>query len=152
MRLVIEGLEDGVRESMGNLQQNLAWLRKQHRLTNDELGLLAGVKERQVSVWLNSPISMDRNGQESFNPRMMNLARLSAALGIFTGDLFIDNKTFARKYRNLHPLVRLQARDASPSSSASTGANDVAVGGVTEESPLCQPALVPQMTSVRRAA
>jgi hypothetical protein len=109
MRLVIDGVEDGVLEVMGNLRANLSWLRKEHSLTNHDLGLLAGVKERQISVWLNAPIAISSEGEEIFNPRMVNLAKIGVALGIPLSDFFLETAAFAKKHRKLRPLVRLAA-------------------------------------------
>lgn len=128
MRLVVEGVEDGVREVLENMRANLAWLRAQHELTNDDVGLLAGVKERQVSVWLNAPVSIyPIKGTDTLNPRTVNLAKLAHALGIFIGDFFLDPKEFAAKYAaDVSPLSLMAVRPASTklrSSSRSTVAS-----------------------------
>ena len=178
MRLVVEGVEDGVREVMENMRANLAWIRTQHELTLDDVGLLAGVKERQISVWLNAPISLyPIPGQDTLNPRTVNLAKLAHALGVFIGDFFLDPKEFAAKYAaDVRPLSLVAVRPASTkgrSSSRSTAVsrtgrraangNGVKKGykkstSAPKDSPLCKPAprrvvaLYPVQTTQKRVA
>lgn len=161
MRLILEGVEEGVCQTLENLRANLKWLRGQHGLTNDDMGLLAGVKERQVSVWMNAPITLSpEKGQDSFNPRTANLAKLAEALGIFVGDLYLPPGEFKAKHAGgVRPLV-LSARpvssslpSSSPSRAASKGGRRRAAGSgnggsrrrhmftpAPKVSPFCKPA------------
>lgn len=134
MRLVIEGVEDGVLQEMAKFRANLIWLRKQHGLTNHELGLLAGVKERQVSIWMNAPVALEPNGTDAFNPRMVNIAKLGAALGVPLGDFFLDPASFQRRHKKLRPLVLLAARP----SSSNRRSSPVSPAEERNNSPLCQ--------------
>lgn len=135
MRLVFEGMEDGVRDELENLRANLTHLRKVRKLTNYELGILAGVKERQVSVWLNAPITViPVPGQDSFNPRMVNLVRVASALEMPVGDFFLPAPEFAKRYSEEADApkalrVASNPRSSSPSKAGRKGGSRRAAAG-----------------------
>lgn len=94
MALVDERADEFVRKTVGDLQANLHYIHTKRAITYRELGLRAGMTERNAFVIV--------KGQQKPSPD--TLAKLAHALKIPVSDLFMDHERFAHRYAKAKPL------------------------------------------------
>lgn len=94
MTTTIEGADEFIAKAMSDLTANLAFIRKKRAVTYRELGLRAGMTERNAYMVV--------TGKQSARDR--TIAQLAWALKVPIGDLHLDSKKFSEKYKAAKPL------------------------------------------------
>lgn len=140
LRLVVEGAEEAIAETLGNLRANLETLKKTRKLSNNDLGMFAHVGEKTVWAWF----------KQGRTPDIENLAPIARALGLQFWELFLPPADFTELYggddENFQVTVVSSPRSSSRSKAKRRAGSRRAVASapkrkeVTKDSPFCKPA------------
>lgn len=85
MPLVVDGSQEAIDATLGNMRANLAALKVSRNMTNADLGLLAQVGEKTVWSWF----------KQNRVPDLENLIPIATAFEIPFGELFLDPVAFS---------------------------------------------------------